>query len=74
MKHLFIDSNLLNAIRDKECEDEKEGPPYLNQQYVPTYPTSPIYAYAANNLEVRQFYEFGIIPYGPELIKKFIAA
>jgi hypothetical protein len=30
MKHLFIDSNLLNAIRDEGCEAEENGPPYLD--------------------------------------------
>lgn len=65
MKHLFIDSNLLNSLRDANCEDEIEGPPYLDQHYVPNFPQNPLYAYASQNLEIQRLYNFDIIPYGP---------
>ena len=80
MKHLFIASNLLNAIREPGCTDPSQGPPYLDQRFIPSFvegvPAHPLYCYNTTNSpkEIQDLYSFNIYPLDNSVLLKMIAA
>lgn len=80
MKHLFIASNLINAIREPGCTTTENGPPYLDQNYVPSFvsgtPSVPRYVYDTTNSSqaIKDLYSFNIFPLTDDVLLKMIAA
>jgi hypothetical protein len=80
MKHLFIASNLINAIREPGCTDSCNGPPYLDQHYIPSFvegkSSHPLYVYNTKNSppDIQDLYSFNIFPLNGEVLLKMIAA
>ena len=76
MKHLFIASNLINAIRDPDCEDDEFGPPYLDNKFVLNYDggSQPLRVYKSDDPYIQDLYTFDIAPISKQVLKKMIAA
>ena len=82
MKHLFIVSNLINALSCAE-DSEKSNIPYLDESQIPTYLPDENHKRKLEGVlqisdkfcpDYRKYFEtFFALPYSPEQLLKFIA-
>ena len=72
MKHLFIVSNVLNAVHDEKLYPNKKAVPFDDPKYIPRYPNKPNYIFETTNPKLKSFLTFDILPCTPEQILKLI--
>lgn len=72
MKHVFIVSNILNAIHDETLFPGKKPVPFDDPEIIPKYPCTPIYVFKTNNPKLRSFLTFDILPCTPEQMLKLV--
>lgn len=71
MKHLFIVSNILNAVHDEKIYPGK-AVPFDDPKFIPRYPSSPVGVFQAKNPKLKTFLTYDILPCVPEQMLKLL--
>ena len=72
MKHVFIASNILNALHDEKLFPGKKPVPFDDPKYIPSYPCHPGVVFRTNNPKLSEFLTYDIHPCTPEQMLKLV--